>query len=173
MRSWLFNESEMALGQNQKRPAFFVYLDNAVVVIDGMTIDEELSKLLCVGDPVNRAPSIVAHVHRPITTERNPHRTPHPAAFLRLARRQPSANEIFRAALGLAFIVEFHADNLVSGRSAAIPRAMKCDEDVVPVFSRELRSFIKRESQRGGVRLHLDLRRNHILATIVARLGKF
>jgi hypothetical protein len=28
----------MALGQNQKRPALFVYLDNAVVVIDGMTI---------------------------------------------------------------------------------------------------------------------------------------
>src|SRR6266478_6042958 len=27
----------MALGQNQKRPALFVYLDNAVVVIDGMT----------------------------------------------------------------------------------------------------------------------------------------
>ena len=30
----------MALGQNQKRPALFVYLDNAVVVIDGMTIYE-------------------------------------------------------------------------------------------------------------------------------------
>jgi hypothetical protein len=37
MRSWFFNESEMALGQNQKPPAPFVYLDNAVVVIDGMT----------------------------------------------------------------------------------------------------------------------------------------
>jgi hypothetical protein len=34
----------MALGQNQKRPALFVYLDNAVVVIDGMTNSGEVKK---------------------------------------------------------------------------------------------------------------------------------
>jgi len=38
-----FNQSEMALGQNQKRPMLIVYLDNAVVVIDGMTKSGGLS----------------------------------------------------------------------------------------------------------------------------------
>src|SRR4029077_13750449 len=135
-----------------------------------MTIHLRGVELFCVCDPVNRSPSIIAHVHRPVPAERNPYRTPHPAAFLRSARREPSGNEVFRAALGLSFIVEFHAHDFVSGRNASIPRTMKCDEDVVPVLRRELRGFIKRESQRGGMRLHLDLRSNYILATIVARL---
>src|SRR6267143_3188057 len=76
------------------------------------------ANLSCVRDPVDHARSIVAHIHRPVATEHNPHRTPHPAAFLRFARREPSGNEVFRTALGLAFIVEFHSYNLVSGRNA-------------------------------------------------------
>src|ERR1700694_5603118 len=123
-------------------------------------------KLLCVGDSVNHAPSVLPQVHRPIATEHNSYRPPHPAAFFRFARREPSGNEIFRSALGLAFIVEFYADNFVSGRNAAIPRSVKRDEDVVPILGRELRPFIKRESQRSGVRLNLDLRLDHTLAAV-------
>jgi hypothetical protein len=95
---------------------------------------------------------------------------------LLLARGEPTGNEIFRAAHGLAFVVEFHADHFVSGWNAAIPRSMKRYEDVVPVLGGELRPFIKRESQRSGVRLHLDLGLDDILAAVFSsfrsRLGE-
>src|SRR5271167_2450247 len=104
-----------------------------------MTIHESFRELLCVYHSVNHAPRVIAHVHRSVATERNPHGTPHPPVFLRFARRQPSGDEIFCAALRLAFVVEFHAYDFVPGRLAAIPRTMKCYEDVVAVLGGELR----------------------------------
>src|SRR5208282_3553817 len=121
--------------------------------------------LVRVCNPVDDTARVVAQVHRPIAAEHDPHWAPHPPAFLLLARRQPSGDEILRTALRLAFVVELYAHDFVAGRNAAIPRSMKRDEDVVLVFDRELRPFIKREPQRSGVRLHLNLGLHHILAT--------
>src|SRR5208282_948225 len=120
--------------------------------------------LLAVRDPVDHTPRVVTQIHRPVTTKRNPHRTPHPTSSFLLARCQPPGNEILRATLRLPFVVESHAYNFVSGRNAPIPRSMKCDEDVVPVIGGELRPFIKGEPQRSRVRLHLDLGLEHVLA---------
>lgn len=85
--------------------------------------------LLAVRDPVDHTPRVVTQIHRPVTTKRNPHRTPHPTSSFLLARCQPPGNEILRATLRLPFVVESHAYNFVSGRNAPIPRSMKCDED--------------------------------------------
>src|SRR5260370_34505016 len=94
-------------------------------------------------DPVDHSGRVVAQVHRSIAAEYNPHRTPHPPPFLRFARRQPSGNEVFHAALRLPSIVKFNAHNFVSRWNAAIPRPMKCYEEVVSVLGGKLRTFLK------------------------------
>src|SRR5208337_4254644 len=129
-------------------------------------------KSLCVRDPINNTAGVVAQVHRPIAAERNPYRAPHPPAFLCFAGCQPSGNEVFDSALRLAFVVEFHAYYFVSGGDAAIPRSVEGREEVVAILGREHRSFIKRESERSRVRLHLDFRRDHALAAVISGLGE-
>src|SRR5437879_2096978 len=77
----------MALGQNQKRPALFVYLDNAVVVIDGTDSERRLQRrAAAVGCHQQAGQHAAAHAVGRSRTERRPLRS---AAETRVSKMLP------------------------------------------------------------------------------------
>jgi len=66
-------------------------------------------------------------------------------------------------------VLDDHADHLVSGALAAIPRAVLGGEDVAAVFRRELLPGIERDAERGRMGLEQDVGHRDVVLEIGPR----
>ncbi len=82
-------------------------------------------------------------------------------------RRDEPCQKVVILAGGLA-VIEPHADQLITRAVHPVPRTVTGDKNIAAIFGRELRAVVNGESQRRGMRLQKNIRRQDF----VAHLGK-
>src|SRR5258706_15556528 len=111
-----------------------------------------LGPLFLISNPINEAALIVADVQGSIRSNSQTHGS---ALDIIIEELGEASSKVFNRSSHHT-ILQVNAHNLVASGYAAIPRAMKGNEEIALVLRRECRTGVEGQPQRRGVGLHLQ-----------------